>query len=184
MLSDAMGGRTNTDIRFHARPVNGYFGDAGDPVLDKIGNMRNHLDSTAQVVSTSFFQADLHIDLAGCNVMISGQVDAQVPLVMPKVQIAFTATGSIVSLLLNGMPFWGPRITSGTRHLTPPMAKLIQERSWKVLLKLHTRRLGRSTPRDLLDSWFQHRYLDMDLFSAHKAGVREKALAPQGLSTG
>lgn len=60
--------------------------------------MRDHLDGAAQVIPAAFFQAYLHVYLAAGNVVVSGQVNAQIPLVMPKIQIAFATATSGVSL--------------------------------------------------------------------------------------
>jgi hypothetical protein len=59
--------------------------------------VRYHLDGTAQVIATAFLQAYLPVYLAGRDVMVSGQVDAEISLVMPEVQIALAATTSGVS---------------------------------------------------------------------------------------
>lgn len=70
--------------------------------------MRNHLDGTAQVVSAALFQANFHVDLSGCNVVVSGEVDTQIPLVMPKVQITFATTTSRSQFLTNMRASQGP----------------------------------------------------------------------------
>ena len=85
------GSRTNADIGLYARLIDGYLRDALNPLLDEIGDVGYYLNGTAQVISATFFPAHLHVDLAGCDVVVSGQVDTQVSLVMPKVQITLAA---------------------------------------------------------------------------------------------
>lgn len=58
MSTEAWGGRSktahldNADIRRHARLVDGNLSDALDPVLNRVRNVRNDLNSLAEVVAT------------------------------------------------------------------------------------------------------------------------------------
>lgn len=84
---------TNANIRLSTRLIDGDSGDPLNPLLNEVGDVRDDLDGTAQVISTTFPQADLHVDLAGGDVVVSGEVDAQISLVMTKIQVTL-ATGT------------------------------------------------------------------------------------------
>lgn len=89
---------TDADVWLDAGIIDRNSRHALDPLLDEVGDVRDYLDGSAQVVTAAFFQADLHVHFAGCDVVIPSQVDAQVSLVMTEVQITFTATASRVSI--------------------------------------------------------------------------------------
>lgn len=110
-LSCSRGGRrrTNADIGLGARLIDGDPGDALNPLLDEVGDVRDDLDGFAQVVAAALPQTNFQVDLAGCDVVVSGQVDAQISLVVSKVQIALATIASGVSPTLCQSFFQGTR---------------------------------------------------------------------------
>lgn len=60
-------------------------------MLNEVGDVGDYLDSTAQVISTALLNSYFHVYLASRDVVVPGQVNAQISLVVSKVQITFTA---------------------------------------------------------------------------------------------
>lgn len=53
--------------------------------------MRHNLDGAAEVVATAFLFNDVLVDLAGGDVVIAGQIEAEVALVVAQVEIGLAA---------------------------------------------------------------------------------------------
>lgn len=71
-------------------------GDAGnllDPFLDGVGDVRDDLDRLAQVVALALALNDVLVDLAGGDVVVAGQGDVEVALVVAEIEIDFAAVG-------------------------------------------------------------------------------------------
>ena len=62
-----------------------------DPVLDLIGNMRNHLDGFTQIVAATLFLYHRLIDLSGGNGVVHRRPYAREALIMPQIQVGFHA---------------------------------------------------------------------------------------------
>lgn len=62
-----------------------------DPILDGIGNMRDHLDGLAQIIALSLPVNDMLVHFAGCDAVFSCQGDVEVSFVVSQVKIDFTA---------------------------------------------------------------------------------------------
>ena len=67
------------------------FGVFKDLVLDFVGDMRNDLDSSSQVIPTAFFFNDGEVDLSGSEVALLGQTGGGVALIVSKIQIGLGA---------------------------------------------------------------------------------------------
>ena len=58
-----------------------------DPVLDLVGDVRDHLDGVAEVVAAALLGDHRGVDLAGRHVGDAGQVGVEEPLVVPDVEV-------------------------------------------------------------------------------------------------
>ena len=66
-------------------------GGLADTPLDVVGDMRDNLDGTAQVVAGAFFLDDVLVGLARGDVVVERHVDIEEPLVVPQVEVDFPA---------------------------------------------------------------------------------------------
>ena len=66
-------------------------GDAGDPLLDLVGDVRDDLDGAAEVVAAALLGDDRLVDPAGRHVRELGQVLVDEPLVVTEVQVRLGA---------------------------------------------------------------------------------------------
>jgi hypothetical protein len=74
-----------------ARVVYRYPRNPLDPFLDRIGDVWNDLHGLAKIVSASLALNDLLVDLASCNVVVAGEGDVEVALVVAEVEVDFAA---------------------------------------------------------------------------------------------
>ena len=74
-------GDHEVSIFFPAHPV--------DPFLDFVGDVRNDLYRTAQIIPPAFLVDHGLVDPAGGHVGIPGQVDVNEPFVMAQIQVRF-----------------------------------------------------------------------------------------------
>ena len=66
-------------------------GDAADPLLDLVGDVRDDLDRAAEVVAAALLGDDRLVDAAGRDVAELGQVLVDEPLVVAQVEVGFGA---------------------------------------------------------------------------------------------
>jgi hypothetical protein len=83
----------NADIGLLARVVDRYPRHFLDPVLDGIGNVGDDLHGFTQIVALALALNDVLVDLAGRDIVVAGQGDVEVALVVAKVEIDFAAVG-------------------------------------------------------------------------------------------
>ena len=76
-----------------ARVVYGYARNLLDPFLDRVCDVRDDLHRLAQVVALALALDDVLVDLAGGNVVVAGQGDVEVALVVAEIKIDFTTVG-------------------------------------------------------------------------------------------
>ena len=72
----------------------GHVGIAGaldDASLDLVGDVRDHLHGSAQVVATTLLAQDVHVDATGGEVVVLGHGGADEALVVTQVQIGLGA---------------------------------------------------------------------------------------------
>jgi len=81
----------DADIRPLIRIVHRYLRDPLDPVLDGVGDVRHHLHGAAEVVASPLALDDGLVDLAGRDVVLAGDGDVQVALVVAQVEVDFAA---------------------------------------------------------------------------------------------
>lgn len=70
--------------------VDWNLGDALDPVLDCICEVWHDLNGAAEVVAATLFLDYVLVDLAGCDVVLAGESDVEVALVVTKIEIDFS----------------------------------------------------------------------------------------------
>src|SRR5215212_9208425 len=63
------------------------FGNSGDPALDLVGDMRDHLDRPTEEITTAFLANDLRVDLPAGEVASLAQADVNESFVMTQVQV-------------------------------------------------------------------------------------------------
>ncbi len=71
----------------HIHPL-GIFQDLG---LDLVGDVRNHLHGSAEIVAAAFFLDNGKIDLTRSEVASLGELGIGVPLVVPQIQVGLGA---------------------------------------------------------------------------------------------
>ena len=71
--------------------VNGYPSHALDPILNCIGDVWYNLYSMSKVVASSLFFNDMLVYLPRGNIVLTGQSDIEVALVIAEVEVDFTA---------------------------------------------------------------------------------------------
>lgn len=81
----------DANVGFFVRVVDRYPRDALDPVLNGIGQMGYHLNGPAEVISPSLALDDMLVDLAGGDVVLSGQGDVEITLVVAEVEVYLSA---------------------------------------------------------------------------------------------
>ena len=64
--------------------------NALNPILNLVGDVRDYLDSLAQVVALPLLLNHIVIHLPCGDVVLLGKADVQEPLVVPKIQIYFS----------------------------------------------------------------------------------------------
>lgn len=80
----------NADIRLLTSVVDWNFSDSLDPILNCLDNMRHNLYGMSKIVTASLLVDNELIDLAGCDVVVAGQCDVEVALVVAEIQIDFS----------------------------------------------------------------------------------------------
>ena len=65
------------------------FGTGNHPLLDGVGDVRDHLDGGAQIVTTTLLAQHVCIDAAGGEVVAAGHLGADETLVVAQIQIGF-----------------------------------------------------------------------------------------------
>src|SRR5471030_1148239 len=97
-LTDRFEERLRLDVADGATDLDhGHVGIAGaldDPALDFVGDVRDHLDGCAQVITTALFAQDVFVDTASGEVVVLGHGRADEPLVVAQVQVGL---GAVVS---------------------------------------------------------------------------------------
>ena len=73
--------------------VDGYPCDPLDPILNRIRDVRHHLNGLAQVRPLALLLDDMLVYLAGGDVVIACEGDVQVALVVAEIEIDFAAVG-------------------------------------------------------------------------------------------
>jgi hypothetical protein len=63
------------------------------PFLNGIGDVGDDLHSLAEIVTFSLALNDVLVDLASCDVVVAGEGDVEVSLVIAEIEIDFTAVG-------------------------------------------------------------------------------------------
>lgn len=76
-----------------ARVVNRYARNLLDPFLDRVCDVRDDLHGLTQIVAPALALDDLLVDLAGRDVVVAGEGDVEVALVIAEIEIDFTAVG-------------------------------------------------------------------------------------------
>src|SRR5690349_16080580 len=89
-VTDRAANFTNSDIK----PSR----SSEDALFDFIGDMRNNLDRPAQVIAFAFTRDYRVIHLAGSESILATHVGRDVPLIMPKVEVGFSAVVGDVDL--------------------------------------------------------------------------------------
>ena len=99
VVADLAGGlqeRQRLDVADGAADLGDHHVDVGaghrpDPVLDLVGDVRDHLDGVAEVVAAALLGDHLGVDLAGGDVRDAREVGVQEALVVPDVQVGLGA---------------------------------------------------------------------------------------------
>ena len=79
------------------------FGHGVNPPLDFVGDVGDHLDGFAQIISPAFARDDFKVYLPGGRVVLPSHAYIQEPLIMPQVQVGFGAViGDIDLAVLKG----------------------------------------------------------------------------------
>ena len=82
-----------TDVRLLARVVDRNASDPLDPVLDRICDVGDDLHCFTQVVALALALDDVLVDFARGDVVVAGQSDVEVALVVAEIEVDFTAVG-------------------------------------------------------------------------------------------
>lgn len=82
-----------THIRLFTRVIHGDARHLLDPVLDRIGDVGNDLHGFTQIVALALALDDVLIDLAGGDVVVAGEGDVEVALVVAEIEVDFAAIG-------------------------------------------------------------------------------------------
>ncbi len=69
----------------------GLLGHQPDAALDLVGDVRDHLDGAAQVITTAFLADHLGIHLTGGEIAEPAQADIDEAFVVTQVQVGFSA---------------------------------------------------------------------------------------------
>lgn len=124
------------DVRLFICVINGHLGHFLDPILNSICEVGNDLYCFAQIVAFPFTVNDMLINLAGCDVAISGQGDVQIALVVAQIEVYFT---SIVQHEAFAMPVSGqlPRLEddNGMTHSVGAMVPASMLRYGSILME-------------------------------------------------
>lgn len=81
------------DIGLLTRVIDRYPRDLLDPVLNRVGNVRNYLYGFTQIVALALAFDDVLVDLARGDVVITGQGDVEVTFVVAEIEVDFAAVG-------------------------------------------------------------------------------------------
>jgi len=73
--------------------VDGYARNLLNPFLDRVCDVWDDLDRLAQVVALALALDDVLVDLAGGNVVVAGQGNVEVALVVAEIEIDLTTVG-------------------------------------------------------------------------------------------
>lgn len=79
------------DIRLLARIINWYPRDPLNPVLDAIRDVWDDLHRLAQVITLTLALDDMLVHLAGRDIVVAGQGDVQVALVVSEIEVDLAA---------------------------------------------------------------------------------------------
>ena len=80
-------------IRLLARVIDGYPRNLLYPFLDRVCDVGYDLHRLAEIVALALALDDVLVDLAGRDVVVAGEGDVEVALVVTKVEVDFTAIG-------------------------------------------------------------------------------------------
>mmetsp|Transcript_127504 Transcript_127504/g.342209 ORF Transcript_127504/g.342209 Transcript_127504/m.342209 type:complete len:514 (-) Transcript_127504:151-1692(-) len=86
------------DLRRRAGAVDVLAGHVGDPVLDRVRDVRYHLNRLAEVVASALALDDLVVHLAGGHAVSRREGEAQEALVVPEVEVRLAAVFEHVHL--------------------------------------------------------------------------------------
>jgi hypothetical protein len=81
----------NADIGLLARAVDGDDRHPLDPVLDRVGHMGHDLHRPAKVVAATLLVDDIQVDLAGRDVVLAGEANGEIPLVVAEIKVDLAA---------------------------------------------------------------------------------------------
>lgn len=81
----------NADIWSLVGVVNWDLSNALNPILDRIGQMWNDLNSASEVVAATLLLDNVLVDFAGCDVVLAGESDVEVTLVVAKIEVDLSA---------------------------------------------------------------------------------------------
>ena len=98
----------DADIRLLVGVVDRYPRDLLDPVLDRVCDVWDDLDGFAEVVTLALAVDDVSVNFARCDIVISGEGDVEVALVVSEVEIDFAAVGEDEHFAMSGIRsvFW------------------------------------------------------------------------------
>jgi hypothetical protein len=81
----------DADIGLLARAVDRDGGDALDPVLDGVCDVGHDLHRLSEIVAAALLLDDVQVDLAGGDVVLAGEADREVALVVAEIEVDLTA---------------------------------------------------------------------------------------------
>ena len=92
-VADGAAKLDDAHVRLLARVVDGYAGNLLHPFLDGVGDVGDDLHRLAQVVALALALDDVLVDLAGGDVVVAGEGDVEVALVVAEIEVDFAAVG-------------------------------------------------------------------------------------------
>ncbi len=101
-VADSSAELDDADVGLLARLVDGDARDALDPVLDRVGQVRDDLHRLAEVVAAALALDDVLVDLARGDVVVLGEGHVEVALVVAQVQVGLAAVVENVDLAWAG----------------------------------------------------------------------------------
>lgn len=81
----------NADIRLLARLVHWNSRNSFNPILHGVCQMRDNLNRFPEVVAPTFLFNHMGIDFAGGDIVVPGEGDVEVSLVVSEIEVGFAA---------------------------------------------------------------------------------------------
>jgi hypothetical protein len=104
------------NIRLFARVIDRYPRDLLDPVLNRIGDVGHDLYRLAQVVALALALNDVLVDFARGDVVVAGEGDVEVALVVAEIEVDFAAVGEYEDFAVpGGVLVWCGEFVPGRR---------------------------------------------------------------------